>query len=46
MHHKSILGVIKVAEINNLKIQAKQTLKNVLELEVKFYQIKIHTYGE
>lgn len=33
-------------EINNPKIQAKQTLKNVLEVEVKLYQIKIHTYGE
>lgn len=46
MHNKSILGAIKVEEINNPKIQAKQTLKNVLEVEVKLYQIKIHTYGE
>ena len=33
-------------EINNPKMQAKQTLKNVLEVEVKVYKIKIHTYGE
>lgn len=46
MHNKSILGAIKVEEISNPEIQAKQTLKNVLEVEVKLYQIKIHTYGE